>query len=109
MTEFTSEVKTIFFPQEQLYAALSNMANLEKIKEKKREPPKTIKLTADQSPIELFMWIQLKEGQDADETKMKLTVRAELNPFIKSMVSKPLQEGVDKIADVLTTIPYDQL
>ena len=31
---------------------------------------------------------------------------AELNPFIKSMVEKPLQEGVEKIADALALVPY---
>jgi hypothetical protein len=29
---------------------------------------------------------------------MKLTIKAELNPFIKGMVSKPLQEGIEKKA-----------
>jgi carbon monoxide dehydrogenase subunit G len=137
MTEFTSEVKTISFPQEKIYAVLSNMANLEKIKDRipedkitdfsfdsdscsfsvspvgkvrfsiiEREPPKTVKLTADQSPVEITLWIQLKEAQE-NETKMKLTVRANLNPFLKPMLSKPLQEGINKVADVLATIPYD--
>ena len=37
---------------------------------------------------------------------MKLTVGAELNPFIKQMVAKPLQEAIDKMAEVLTVLPY---
>ena len=37
---------------------------------------------------------------------MKLTIRAELNMFIKAMVSKPLKEGVEKLADMLAMIPY---
>jgi hypothetical protein len=137
MTEFTSEVKTLPYSQEEVYAMLSNMANLEKAKDKipsdkitdfsfdndscsfsvspvgkisfsiiEREPPKTIKLTTDQSPVEVNMWIQLKETQ-ANETKMKLTLRAQLNPFLKPMLSKPLQEGINKIADVLANIEYN--
>lgn len=39
-------------------------------------------------------------------TKMKLTIKAELNMFIKQMVKKPLQEGIEKIADVLQMIQY---
>jgi len=39
-------------------------------------------------------------------SKMKVTVKAELNPFIKNMVEKPLQEGVEKIADALALVPY---
>ena len=34
---------------------------------------------------------------------MKLTIKAELNMFIKGMVKKPLQEGIEKIADALAT------
>jgi hypothetical protein len=39
--------------------------------------------------------------------KMKLTIKADLNPFIKGMVQKPLQEGIEKIADALQMIKYE--
>jgi carbon monoxide dehydrogenase subunit G len=54
------------------------------------------------------MWVQLKETAE-QETKMKLTIKADLNPFLKPMVSKPLQEGINKIADVLANIQYETL
>ena len=41
--------------------------------------------------------------------KMRLTLRAELNFFIKQMVSKPLQEGVENIANMLAGLPYGEL
>ncbi len=71
-----------------------------------REEPKCIKFDTTNSPIPLNLWIQLLPVS-ATECKMKLTVRAELNPFIKAMVSKPLQEGVEKLADMLAMIPYN--
>jgi hypothetical protein len=40
---------------------------------------------------------------------MKITLRADLNPFIKGMVSKPLQEGLEKIADMIAELPYDKI
>ena len=40
-------------------------------------------------------------------SKMKLTIKAELNPFIKGMVQGPLKEGVEKIADALAAIRYE--
>ena len=70
-----------------------------------REPNKTIKFATKQSPVPLNLWIQLKQVADMD-TRMKLTVRAELNPFIQQMVSKPLQDALDKIATVLASLPY---
>ena len=49
-------------------------------------------------------------GADApsgeDTSKVKLTLRTELNPFIKGMVEKPIQEGIDRLADLLGEIPY---
>ena len=70
-----------------------------------REEPKCIKFETVNSP---------HPSQPVDSTvahsetacKMKLTVGADLNPFIKGMVAKPLKEGVEKLADMLAMIPY---
>jgi hypothetical protein len=137
MTEFSSDIKTIPSGNQIVYETLADFNNLEKIKNRippgkiedftfdsdscsfsispagkirfsivDREPLKTIKLAADQSPIAFNMWIQLKETGE-HETKMKLTIRADLNPFVKPMISKPLQEGINQLADILTNIPYE--
>ena len=72
-----------------------------------REPNKTIKFEAENSPLPLNLWIQFVPTGES-ETASRVTVKAELNPFIKPMVSKPLQEGVDKMADMLVVLPYEQ-
>lgn len=70
-----------------------------------REPLKCIKFEGDKTSIPLNLWIQiLPEGMD--NAKMKVTIRAEVNMFMKAMVAKPLQEGVEKLADMLSMIPY---
>ena len=126
MTEFVSEIKTIPYNEDRVYAMLSDLSNLERVKDRipqdkikdfefdsdscsfavdpvgkitfqivEREPNKTIKFTTTNSPVPLFLWIQLKQVQEAD-TRLKMTIRADLNPFIKPMVSKPLQDALDK-------------
>ena len=70
-----------------------------------REPNQLVKFATTNSPIPLHLWIQLKEVAEAD-TRMKLTAGAELNPFIKQMVAKPLPEAADKIGDAATVLPY---
>jgi len=70
-----------------------------------REAPKTIKFETVNSPIPFNFWIQLLPTGEFS-CKMKLTIKAELNMFIKGMVKKPLQEGIEKIADALAMIPY---
>lgn len=139
MAEFTSDIKTIPYSDADIFAVLSDLNHLELAKDKipqdkikdfsfdtdsctvtvdpigkirfviiDREPNSTIKFEAEQVPVGLNMWIQLK-ATDTNETKMKLTIKADLNPFLKPMVSKPLQQGLDKVAEVLSTLPYDKI
>jgi hypothetical protein len=136
MTDFISEVKTIPHNDDRIFAMLSDLSNLEKIKDRipedkisdfefdsdscsfavapvgkitfrivEREPNKLIKFATTNSPVPLFLWIQLVQAAEND-TRMNQTARAELNPFIKPMVSKPLQEAIDRISTVLADLPY---
>lgn len=65
-----------------------------------REPFKTIKLESEQSPVHVNIWIQLKQVEEND-TRMKLTLKADLPAMIKMMVDKKLKDGINAIADVL--------
>ncbi|MBP6610320.1 MAG: SRPBCC family protein, partial [Paludibacter sp.] len=65
-----------------------------------REPFKTIKLESENAPVSINLWIQLKPVAD-DDTKMKLTLKAELPTMIKMMVGSKLQDGLNSIADLL--------
>ena len=65
-----------------------------------REPFKTIKLAYENAPVEVNVWIQLKQV-DENDTSMKLTLKAELPTMIKMMVDKKLKEGINSIADML--------
>ena len=70
-----------------------------------REPEGTIKLATDQSPLDLTIWIQLIEP-NASDTRLRLTLRAELNFFVQKMIGSKLQDGVEKLADMLARLPY---
>ncbi len=133
---FESSIREIQAPQQRVYDMLSNLQNIEKVRNRipedklkdfsfdndsisisvppvgsismhivDREEPKTIKFEAQQSPVPFNFWIQLLPVTDVT-SKMKLTIKADLNPFIKGMVAKPLQEGLEKIADALQMIDY---
>jgi hypothetical protein len=136
MTEFVSDIKTIPFSDDRIFKVLSDLSNLERVKDSipenkvkdfsfdsdscsfsvdpvgkirfhivEREPNRAIKLTTTDSPVPLNIWIQLKQMAE-DDTRMKLTLRTELNPFFKPMVSKPLQEAIDRISALLASFPY---
>ena len=68
-----------------------------------REEPKCIKFASEGSPIPLYLWIQLLPHGDF-ETRLRVTVGAEVNIFMKGMVSKPLQQAADGLANILSVI-----
>lgn len=65
-----------------------------------REPFKTIKFVSENAPVEVNVWIQLKQVAEND-TRMKLTLKADLPAMIKMMVDKKLKEGINSVADLL--------
>lgn len=68
-----------------------------------RDEPKCVKLASEGAPVQLYLWIQLlPEGEG--EAKMRITIGAEVNMFMKAMVSKPLQKAADGLADMLAMI-----
>jgi len=136
-SKFESTVRKIEYPQTAVYNMLSNLENIEKVRDKipadkaenlhfdadsvsvevapvgklkmkivEREEPKCIKFQSEDSPIPFFFWIQILP-MDEKTSKFKLTLRADINPFIKSMVKKPLEQGIEKIADMLQMIKYE--
>lgn len=136
MNQFESSVKVIPYNNEQVYEKISDLTNLDKVKDKfpqdkikdlqfdadsisfsvppvgmltlrivEREPCKCIKFETVNSPLPFNLWIQLVPVNET-ECKMKLTIKAEINPFIKGMIQKPLEEGLEKMAEMLSKIPY---
>lgn len=76
------------------------------IKIVKREPFKTIKVESSGGlPLSFTFWIQLIPV-DQFQTKMRLTLHAEMSMMIKMMAGNKLEEGVDKLADTLSKLPY---
>jgi len=66
-------------------------------------PPTLLKLKAtERSPFPFTLDVHLKE--DAGITKVSQVFEADLNPFIKMMVEKPLKNLFDHIADRMAKI-----
>ena len=149
MTKFESSVKQIPHSQRSVYAMLSDLSNIQRLKDHlpeeatdndemnkvkdklknlsfdqdslsinvdpigqvsmriiDRDEPKMIKLESEKSPFAFKFWIQVLPVTEAS-SKMKLTIDADIPFFAKSMVAKPLQEGIEKVADALAMIPFE--
>ena len=67
----------------------------------------TVKFGAEGIPMDANFWIQLKEVSPTD-TRIKLTVKADIPFMFKMMVDKKLQQGLDQAADMLAQFPCSQ-
>ena len=136
MTKFESGVKQIAYPVEDVYRNISDLSNLERVRDRvpadkldsfkfdsdsvevsvppvgtiklriiEREENKCVKFETEQSPMPFNLWIQMLPVSET-ESKMKVTVKADIPFMLKGMVSGPLQDGVEKIADALSQIPF---
>ncbi|MBO4531106.1 MAG: SRPBCC family protein [Paludibacteraceae bacterium] len=136
MSTFESEITKAACNDEEIFNVLSDLRNIEYIKDRiptdkvsdltydrdtcrfsinpmgnmgikiiDREPNKTIKFTSDQSMIGFDFWIQLKQLAEND-TRIKLTIKADLNFIIKSMVEPMIQPILNKLANALAALPY---
>ena len=136
MTTYESAIKKISANEDRIFAVLSDLSRLETLRDKlpqdkikeatfstdavnfkidmlgtigfriiEREPYKTIKFQAENSPFPVNFWIQLKQVAEND-TRLKLTLKADLPTMIKMMAGSKLQEGMDQIADMLTRLSY---
>lgn len=64
-----------------------------------KEPFNTVKITGDgKLPFEFYLWVQLKEAAPYD-TRMKLTLKADLNVMLKMMLNRQLEEGINAMAE----------
>ena len=71
-----------------------------------REPFKTIKVESSGGlPVSFTFWIQLMPV-DNFQTKMRLTLHVEMSMIIKMMAGSKLEEGIDRLADTLSSLPY---
>ena len=136
MTKFESSIKPIPYPVEDVYRNISDLKNLERVRDRvpedklqdfqfdtdtvqvsvspvgllklricEREENRCVKFETEQSPLPFNLWIQVLPVTDTT-SKMKVTVKADIPFMLKGMVSGPLQDGVEKIADALAQIPY---
>lgn len=138
-SKYESKITSAPCPAEQIYRVLSNMENLnrvrefipqDKIQEMEVESDRvrlkvdglgqkitiaivdriendTIKFGTEDIPMNANFWIQLKELSPVD-TRIKLTVKADIPMMFKMMVGKKLQEGLNQAAEMLAQFPYRQ-
>ena len=68
-----------------------------KLKIVNKEPFSEVKYQGDGlNNTNFYLWVQLKEVTESD-TRVKITIKADLNPMLKMMASKPLNDFLEKL------------
>lgn len=162
MNKYESSVKTVYAPVERVYARLSDLNNIQPLKEKVDDPrfeelinsqvpadkrptpeqfqklrnnirnleltqdtlsghigplgditlriveraePKLVKMELEGAPIQVTLWIQMLPN-DENTSRLKVTIGAELNFFIRKMIESKLEKTPEGLAQVLSQLPY---
>lgn len=67
----------------------------------------TVKFGVENLPVEGNFWIQVKQVAPHD-SRLKLTLKAELPMMIAMMAGNKIQEGIDQAADMMAKMPFEQ-
>lgn len=72
-----------------------------------REENKTIKFAAENSPITMNFWIQMKPN-NVGGSLLKLTIKADMPLMFKMMLDSKIQKGLDDGARMMAQMPFEQ-
>lgn len=70
-----------------------------------RAEPKLVKMELEGAPIAVTMWIQMLPSDEAT-SRLKVTLGAELNFFIRKMIESKIEKASEGLAQFLSQIPY---
>lgn len=71
-----------------------------------KQPNGMIKVLSNvNNNIDFNFWIQLKQAGEND-TRIKLTIKADINPMMQMIVKKPLQTFLDNLVEQLEKLEF---
>ncbi len=135
MTKFESEIKKALYSADKIFEFVSNFNNFENLipKDKlkdwqstedhctfkvegigdaglrivEREAFKTVKYSSEgKIPFNFYLWVQLKQITEKD-TRIKLTIKADLNPMMKMMVSTHVKKFLNMLGEAIANYRYE--
>lgn len=137
MDKFESSIKVIPYPQDKVYAKLSDLRNLEKVKDRiPRDKVKSLTFDTDSVAIAIDpigkVTLEIIEREPCktikfcspdsplsfnlwvqlvpvDETtcKTRVTIKVELNILTRNLMKGKLEEAVEKLAAMIASVDYD--
>ena len=134
MTKYESEIKVVPHPGEKIFNFLSDFDNFGELLPKdkiknwqsfgdhctfeiemvgevglrivEKTPFDTIKYVAEgNTPVNFFLWVQIKEVAESD-SRIKLTIKADMNPMIKMVARETIKKFLEVLADGIASHDY---
>ena len=134
MTKYESKIKVVPHPAEKIFNFLTDFNNFGEVLPKDKiknwqsfgdhctfeidmvgevglrivdkTPFDTIKyVTEGNTPVNFFLWVQIKEVAESD-SRIKLTIKADMNPMIKMVASGPIKKFLEVLADGIASHNY---
>lgn len=139
MTEFVSDTKVIPHSNSDIFRVLSDLRNLELVKEMIPEDKikdfnfdrDTVSFTVESIGKVTFIVTEREPDKtvkfksvrlpfeilmelhllslNEKDTEFSMQVKSSLNPFMKGLVEKPMKEAVERISEALAKLPYDRI
>lgn len=72
----------------------------------KVEAPSRLVIAPESSPVPFSMSIDLDPDNNNGTTALTAAINAELNFFLQQMVGSKLQDGIERVAEMLARLPY---
>ncbi len=72
------------------------------------EEDSVLKYGIDNLPMGMNFWVQMREVGPND-SRIKLTLKADLPMMFKMMLDKKLRDGIEQAAVVLSKLPYTEI
>ncbi|NJO68283.1 MAG: SRPBCC family protein [Bacteroidetes bacterium] len=73
-----------------------------------KKPYDLLKVAGDGMNNKFNLWIQLKEAAEND-TRVKVTIKTDVNPMMKMMIAKPVQKFLDMLVDSFEKMSFSNL
>ncbi len=105
--EAKSKLEQVKFENDSI-TIIANPVGEVKLNIVERIEPTRIIFAATQSPVPLQIIINLEQVNE-NETHACAELDVELNPFIRPMLSKPLQDAANKFGELLSKLPFELL
>ena len=102
--ELQEKLQTVKFGEDSISFVVPPMGEMRMLFTE-RTAPSRIVIGPESSPVPFGLSINIGEGADGNAT-IETAMDIELNMYLRQMVGNKIEDGIDKMAEMLSRLPY---